>query len=262
MKTFNSPKTLIMTALLAAFSLSSANLALADDKAANTAEKRASDSSTTTDKEAWRDSKRMEQYGEEKTKLEKALSDTTSVDQLRARLDQAGYRITSINRQSDEDMEFEVVKGNTSFEVSADLDNHLVKDIKVSNNIWRADETNRAMADADYQGAEVMYDKNQSGKYSDSEYMDSWGQEKDALEASMPVGKAVSDYQKMLQDKGYQITSINDVDDDNVEFEVVKGDHSFEVQLERDPSTKIVNEVDVSTNMWQSEETEKALGQE
>ena len=53
---------------------------------------------------------------------------------------------------------------------------------------------------------------------------------------------------------------MNDVEDKNVEFEVVKGDHSFEVQLERDASTKVVNKVDVSANMWESEETEKALG--
>ncbi|WP_319783574.1 hypothetical protein [Oceanisphaera sp. IT1-181] len=262
MKTFNSPKTIIMTALLAAFSLSSASLALAEDKAANTAEMQALESSTTMDNEAWRDSKRMEQYGGEKTMLEKALADTTSVDQLRARLHKAGYVITSINQQSDNDLEYEVVKGNSSFEVKADTDNHRITGITVSNNIWRADETKRAMTDADYKDGEVMYDKDQAGKYSDSKYMDSWGDEKNALEAAMPVGKKVADYQKMLQDKGYQITSINDVDDDNVEFEVVKGDHSFEVQLDRDPSTKIVNEIDVSTNVWQSEETEKALGQE
>ncbi|MBU3823599.1 MAG: hypothetical protein H9917_02080 [Candidatus Oceanisphaera merdipullorum] len=262
MKTFNSSKTIIMTALLAAFSLSSANLALAEDKAANTAEMRALDSSTTTNKEAWRDSKRMEQYGGEKTMLEKALADTTSVDQLRARLKQEGYAITSINQQSDNDFEYEVVKGNASFEVKADVDNHRITGITVSDNVWRADETKRAMADANYKDGEVMYDEAQAGKYSDAKYMDSWGDEKDALEAAMPVGKQVSDYQKMLQDKGYKITSINDVDDNNVEFEVVKGDHSFEVQLDRDPSTKIVNEIDISTNMWQSEETEKALGQE
>ena len=262
MKTVNHSKTIVMTALLAAFSLSSANLALADDKAENAAEMRTAKPPTAADNEAWLDSRRMEQYGDEKSMLEQALAGATSVDQLRDRLQKAGYMITSINEQSDDDIEYEVVKGDHSFEVSADIDDAKLEDIEVSNNVWRAEETKRAMREADYKGGEVMYDKDQAGKYSDSKYMDSWGEEKEALEASLPVGKTVADYQKMLKDKGYKITSINDVDDDNVEFEVVKGDHSFEVQLDRDPSSKLVNEIDVSTNIWQSEETEKALGQE
>ncbi|GGB48068.1 hypothetical protein GCM10011502_21710 [Oceanisphaera marina] len=258
MKTLNRSKTIIMTALLAAFSMSSANLALAEDKT----DMRAADASTTADKKAWLDSRRMQDYGDAKNMLEQALAGATSVEQLRGLLQKEGYMITSINEQSNDDIEYEVVKGDHSFEVSADIDNAKLEDIEVANNVWRADETKRAMREADYKGGDLMYDEKQAGKYSDSKYLDSWGEEKEALEAALPVGKTVSDYQKMLQDKGYQITSINDVDDDNVEFEIVKGDHSFEVQLDRDASTKVVNEIDVSTNIWQSEETEKALGQE
>lgn len=258
MKTLNSSKTIIMTALLSAFSMSSANLALAEDKA----DMPAANISTTADKEAWLDSRRIKDYGDEKNMLEQALAGATSVDQLRVRLQKAGYMITFINEQSKDGIEYEVVKGDHSFEVSADIDNAKLEDIEVANNVWRANETKRAMREADYNVGEVMYDEKQAGKYSDSRYMDSWGVEKEALEAALPVGKTVSDYQKMLLDKGYQITSINDVDDDNVEFEIVKGDHSFEVQLDRDATTKVVSEIDVSTNIWQSEETEKALSQE
>lgn len=257
MKTFNCSKTIIMTALLATFSMSGANLALAEDKA----DMRATDASTTADKEAWLDSRRMKDYGDAKNMLEQALAGATSVDQLRDRLQKEGYIITSINEQSNDGIEYEVVKGDHSFEVRAGIDNASLEDVEVANNVWRADETKRAMREADYKGSAVMYDEKQAGKYSDSKYIGSWGEEKEALEAALPVGKMASDYQKILQDKGYQITSINDVDDDSVEFEVVKGDHSFEVQLDRDASTKVVNEVDVSTNIWQSEETEKALGQ-
>lgn len=262
MKNLSSSKTIIMTAILAAFSLSSANLALAEDKPANMAEARTTDKSAPVTQEAWRDSSRKQQYGDDKGALEQALDGATSVEQLRDRLQKAGYAITAINEQSDDGIEYEVVKGGNTFEVSADIDDAKLNDIDVSDNLWRADETKRAMADENYKAGDVTYDKEQAGIYSDAKYRDSWGDEKDALEASLPVGKTMSEYKKILQDKGYQITSINDVDDDNVEFEVVKGDHSFEVQLDRDASTKVVNKVDVSTNMWQSEETEKALDQE
>lgn len=262
MKTFNGSKTLIMTALITAFSLSSVGMALADDNTTGDAEMRSANPPVTADKDGWQDRKRMEKYGDEKTMLEEHIADSTSVEKLRANLKKAGYMVTSINEQSDDEIEYEVVKDDHSFEVSADIDNGKLNDVEVSNNIWSADETKRAMREADYMAGDVKYDKEQAGRYSDAKYMDSWDDEKEALEATMPIGKTVSDYQKMLKDKGYQITSMNDVEDDNVEFEVVKGDHSFEVQLDRDPSTKVVNEVDVSTNIWQSEETEKALGQE
>ena len=58
------------------------------------------------------------------------------------------------------------------------------------------------------------------------------------------------------------MTSMNDADTDSMEFEIVKGQQSYEVQLEADNASNIVKSVDVTTNMWQSKETERALGQE
>lgn len=168
--------------------------------------------------------------------------------------------ITSINEQSDDEVEYEIVKGNHTFEVQADIDDEMLEDIEVSHNLWRADETKKAMTDPDYQAGEIKYDKDNRGKYSDSQYTESWTKEKEALEAALPTGKTFDEYQKILKDKGYRITSTNEVDSGEVEFEVVKGEHSFEVQLERDDSSKNVTKVNVSHNIWQSEETEEALG--
>lgn len=209
---------------------------------------------------SWIDRTRMGQYEDQKDALEEQLKGASSVDELRSRLDKAGYMITSINEQSDDEVEYEIVKGNHTFEVQADIDDGVLEDIEVSHNLWRADETKKAMTDPDYRAGNVKYDKDNRGKYSDSQYAESWNKEKEALEALLPTGKIFDDYQKTLKDKGYRITSMNEVDSGKIEFEVVKGEHSFEVQLDRDKNTKKITDVDVSRNIWASEETEKALG--
>ncbi|WP_319783730.1 hypothetical protein [Oceanisphaera sp. IT1-181] len=207
----------------------------------------------------WQDRMGLENYDLQRVALEKDLIGSETVEQLRSRLQKAGYRLTAINQESDSGVEYEVVKGDHTFEVKSEVSDGKLKDLEVTNNIWRADSTKRALKDADYDASDVTFDKEHPGRYSDAQFADTWAQEKEALAAAMPVGKKFDDYKKILEDRGYQITSINDVDDDDVEFEIVKGDHSFEVNLERDDDTQVVNEVEVSNNIWHSEETEKAL---
>jgi hypothetical protein len=46
---------------------------------------------------------------------------------------------------------------------------------------------------------------------------------------------------------------------DYVEYEVVKGDQSYEVQIDLDKNSGRAKKIDVTTNMWQAEATERAL---
>lgn len=266
-------KTALVTALLAACSLSFATYSLAaeDSEAAaqsdNTSQQAQKEQVRTVGTEpventehSWIDRTRMGQYDEQKNALEEQLKGVNSIDELRSRIEKAGYMITSINEHNDDEVEYEIVKGSHTFEVQADIDDGMLEDIEVSHNLWRADETKKAMTDPGYQAGEIKYDKDNRGKYSDSQYTESWTKEKEALEAALPTGKTFDEYQKILKDKGYRITSMNEVDSGEVEFEVVKGEHNFEVQLERDDSSKSVTKVNVSHNIWQSEETEEALG--
>ncbi|ART78987.1 hypothetical protein [Oceanisphaera avium] len=247
MKTVNGQKTLVLTAILAALSLSYANVSVAAD--------------ADPQKHTWQDRMNLEDYEQQRMALEKSLSGAHNVNDLRSSLNDAGYKITSINQETDSDVEYEIVKGDHTFEVKAEIsDGKFKEDAEVTNNIWRADSTKAALKDADYDASDVKFDKDNPGRYSDAQFADTWTQEKAALVEAMPVGKKFEDYKKILEDKGYQITSINDQDDDEIEFEIVKGDHSFEVNLERDDDSKVVDEVKVTNNIWHSEETEKALG--
>ena len=246
MNTAKGHKPLLLTAMITALTLSYANISVAAEP--------------DPQQHSWQDRMGLESYEQQRAELEKSLSNADTVAQLRAGLQKAGYRLTAINQESDSDVEYEVVKGEHTFEVQAEISDGKLKDIDVTNNIWRADSTKRALKDADYDASDVKYDKENAGRYSDSQFADTWSKEKEALAEAMPVGKKYDDYKKILEAKGYQITSINDADDDNVEFEIVKGDHSFEVNLDRDGDTKVVEEIEVTNNIWQSEETEKALG--
>ena len=64
-------------------------------------------------------------------------------------------------------------------------------------------------------------------------------------------------YSQQLKSMGYQVTSVNDSEKDYVEYEVVKGSDSYEVQV--DFANGKAKEIDVTTNVWQSEATERAL---
>lgn len=102
-----------------------------------------------------------------------------------------------------------------------------------------------------------MADK--SGTYSDRELMKSWSGEKDTLEQKLKVGASKSDYRKILADNGYTVTAINKDTADYVEYEVVKGKHSFEVQIDLDKKTNLGSKVDVDRNQWRADATKAAM---
>lgn len=58
---------------------------------------------------------------------------------------------------------------------------------------------------------------------------------------------------------GWKVTSVNSDKPDYAEWEIVKGDQSYEVQLDFDKTTRKATKIDVTTNMWQAEATERAL---
>lgn len=95
--------------------------------------------------------------------------------------------------------------------------------------------------------------------YSDRERMKSWSGEKEMLEQKLKVGASKGDYRKTLADNGYTVTSINKDTADYAEYEVVKGDHSFEVQIDLDKKTTMGSKVDVDRNMWRADATKEAM---
>ena len=214
--------------------------------------------------ESWSDRARIDQHMNEKQALQNRLESVQARDGYRRALEEAGYRITSINYDTAESVEYEVVKGTDSYEVQLEFDGNQARatSIDVATNIWRADSTRRAMSDTAYMPSTLAYDRTIGPRYRDSRYAQGWIDEKSLLEGMLEPGMRAEQYQQILQQNGYQVTSINDRELDYLEFEIVKADHSYEVQIDRDPGSGLGQTVDVTTNIWQSEATERALGEE
>jgi hypothetical protein len=94
--------------------------------------------------------------------------------------------------------------------------------------------------------------------YSDRERMKSWSGEQETLEQMLKVGASKADCRKILADNGYTITAINKDTADYLEYEVVKGEHSYEVQIDLDKKTSLGSKVDVDRNMWRADATKEA----
>jgi len=71
---------------------------------------------------------------------------------------------------------------------------------------------------------------------------------------------AAADYRKKIERLGYQVTSTNYNNADYLEYELVKGDMTWEVQIDVDTASKKATKVDVTMNTWKTDATERALG--
>lgn len=95
--------------------------------------------------------------------------------------------------------------------------------------------------------------------FSDRNRMKSWSSNKEQLAATLKVGASKADYMKLIADAGFTITAINADKPDYLEYEVVKGTDSYEVQIDLDKKTKFGSKVDVDRNMWRADSTKTAL---
>ena len=194
-----------------------------------------------------------------KGQIEQMLKGAQSRADYAKVLEKNGFRISSINADKKDFLEYEVVKSNESYEVRLDFKDGATKatDIDVTNNMWRAPSTKAMLKDHNYTVAGTMM-ADPEGRYSDSRYRKASTDEKDQLEKLKTANMTAAQYMAKLKERGYKVTATNDKEADYLEYEILKGDNSYEVQLDVDPKTKVIKEVDVATNAWDAPGTEKA----
>lgn len=204
--------------------------------------------------------KRMEMWAEGRDALEKALGTGKDKAFYRETLEGMGYAITAVNADKADYLEYEIVKGAESYEVQVDFKDGSATAVDVTANVWKAPSTKNALKTRDYKYVYPATITANPDSVSERVRMKAWKDEKAALEKSLGIGHERSHYRPALEKLGYRVTSVNDAADDVVELEVVKGDTSYEVQVDFDTGTKKSTAVDVSTNMWETEATERARG--
>lgn len=170
-----------------------------------------------------------------------------------------GYRISAINQDKKDYVEYEVVKAGSSFEVQMDFDKGATQatKVEVENNMWRAKGTERMMKDEKYMPTAALV-ADPKGRYSDRRYMKGWTDEKDRLEKALPMNLKAADYRSKIEGMGYKVTAVNDREKDYVEYEIVKGENSYEVQIDLDTKTGMASKIDVTSNLWEADATERA----
>jgi len=204
------------------------------------------------------DRTRMKSWTSDKDLLASNLKKGASKGDYMKAIADAGFTITAINSDKPDYLEYEVVKGKDSYEVQIDLDKgtKMGTKVEVDRNLWRSDATKTAIRSGKAVAATQFTPGGE--RYSDRAYAKNWNSEKDKLQKALGTGKDLTAYQADLKKMGYQVTSTNDKDKNYVEMEVVKGNDSYEVQIDLDNAGK-GKKVDVAANMWQSEATDKAL---
>lgn len=86
-----------------------------------------------------------------------------------------------------------------------------------------------------------------------------WSQGQTELEKNLRPGQPAETYQQKIADLGYEVTAMNYNRPDYLEYEIVKGDQSWELQIDVDAETHKVTAVHVAINVWKTEATEQAL---
>lgn len=240
-----------LAALCGCLTISSAAIAadVAKDKMASPA--------ATTDDDA-----RMKAWTASKDQLENALGTGKDKAFYRQTLEKMGYAITAVNYDEPDYLEYEVIKGRDSYEVQVDFDKGVSDEVDVTANVWKAPSTTAALKDKDYRYSYPAAVTKDPERVSDRARGKAWAEEKTMVENKLGIGHERSYYRPALEKMGYKVTSVNDGSADNLELEVVKGDTSYEVEVEFDEKTKKSTAVDVSTNMWETEATERAKGEE
>ena len=208
------------------------------------------------------DRDRMKNAKNEEDQLERALKTGETKDFYRRELEKMGWMITSVNYDKPDYLEYEIVKGNDSYEVQIDFDKNSNKATKVdvALNAWQAEATDKALKEK----KKVAYPNKTTTnpeRYSDRDRMKTAKSSEEKLEQALKTGETKDFYRRELEKMGWKVTSVNYDKPDYVEYEIVKGDDSYEVQIDFDKNSNKATKVDVALNAWKADATKQALKQ-
>jgi hypothetical protein len=220
----------------------------------------AADSKVTPMPEMYSDRDRAKAMKSEEDKLEQALKTGEEKSFYRREVEKAGWQITSVNYDKSDYLEYEIVKGKDTFEVQIDFDknSHKASKVDVTTNIWKTDATKQTLRS----NKKVPYPSKTTAnpeRFSDRDRMKVSKNEKEKLAQVLKTGEEKEFYRRELGKMNWKITSVNYDTPEYAEYEIVKGDTSYEVQINFDRNSHKATKVDVAYNAWQTDATDSAL---
>jgi len=211
------------------------------------------------------------EWNQGQAQLQKELVPGMAPETYRQKLEQLGYKVTATNYNNPDYLEYEVVKGDQSWEVQIDVDDEARKatEIDIAHNVWQTDATRAAIregqrtartsttgvgdaaATGTSESRRVMPKRN--NQYSDRDRADT-GELIRELEA-LPVGHDKEFYKSALRQRGYEISKVNKDDADELELEAVKDGNSVQMEVEFDENNGRSTKIDADTLWAESEST-------
>jgi hypothetical protein len=196
----------------------------------------------TTDNERW---------NEEQAELQKQLAPGAAAADYRKKIEGLGYQVTSTNYNNPDYLEYELVKGDMTWEVQISIDDKTNKATKVGivSNTWKTDATERALGRNVATNSKPMY----GNPYSDRDRVSVSRLIKE-LEA-LPVDQTKQFYKDALAKRGYEITRINTDEPNELSLEAVKGANSVELNVAFNDKTGKSTSLDADSIWFESQST-------
>jgi len=195
-----------------------------------------------------------DRWNQGQAELQKQLAPGAPAADYRKKIEDLGYKVTSTNYNTDDYLEYEVVKDDMTWEVQIDVDDntHKATEVKAVTNMWKTDATEQAL------GRNVVATNKPMNRnpYSDRDRVSASRLIKET--EALPVGKDKEFYKDALAKNGYEITRVNKDDEDMLSLEAVKGANSVEVNVAFNEKTGKSTSIDADSMWVESESTSEA----
>jgi len=194
-----------------------------------------------------------EMWNQGQAELQKQLAPGAPAADYRKKIEGLGYKVTSTNYNTKDYLEYELVKGDMTWEAQIDVDDKTNKATKVDivTNVWKTDATERALGRNDTASTKPMY----RNPYSERDRISVSRLVKE-LEA-LPIDQTKQFYKDSLAKQGYEITRINTDDAEDLSLEAVKGANSVELNVAFNEKTGKSTSVDADSIWVESEATSR-----
>jgi uncharacterized protein YmfQ (DUF2313 family) len=201
-----------------------------------------------------------EQWNRGQAELQKNLAPGMDAAAYQKKLKELGYQVTATNYSNDDYLEYEVVKGDQTWEVQIDVDEDTRKatEVDIAMNVWKTDATEAALAHGDRMGRDTTDETRRPMVMRNNQYSDRDRASTDQLIReieAMPVGQNKQFYKDTLRKRGFEITKVNNDDDNELDLEAVKNGNSVELDIDFDENTGRSTALDASTLWAEAEST-------
>jgi hypothetical protein len=202
-----------------------------------------------------------ERWNQGQAEMQKNLPPGMSADAYRKKLEELGYKITSTNYNNPDYLEYEVVKGDQTWEVQIDVDNdtHKATKVDVAMNMWKTDATKQEMErnEALVKNASPSAESHRTATMRNNQYSDRDRSTTDQMVKELeglPINHDKEFYKDTLRKRGYDISRVDKDDKDELQLEAVKNGHSVKMDIDFDEESGRSTKIDAS-NLWAESES-------